>query len=73
MRAFWLGVFLLYSVIAKIVFYFQPANLTLGGNVGAANNMGVGPPIGGPMGPPDMSTPQKDLKFQMGMGNMMVS
>lgn len=66
----------LYSVIANWYFFIlQPANLQLGGGVGHGghNSMGVGPQMGGPMGPPDMGTPQKDLKFQMGMGNMMVS
>ena len=55
-------------------YFFQPATLHVGGGVGPGNpgNMPNGPQMG-PMGPPDMGTPQKDIKFQMGMGNMMVS
>ena len=57
---------------AFVCLYLQPANLNLGGGVGGSG-MGVGPHMGGPMGPADMNTPQKDLKYQIGMGNMMVS
>lgn len=49
--------------------YIKPATLQVGGNPG---NNGMGGPQMGPMGPPEMGTPTKDLKFSMGMGNMMM-
>lgn len=77
LQSLWiLHVELYYQIkLLELVFacILQPANLQLGGGVGGSGHMGVGPQMGGPMGPADMSTPQKDLKFQMGMGNMMVS
>lgn len=51
---------------------FQPATLQIGGPGGNHGNMGVGPGMAGPMGMQDMGTPQKDMKYNMGMGNMMV-
>ncbi|XP_060576023.1 GATA zinc finger domain-containing protein 14-like isoform X2 [Ruditapes philippinarum] len=53
--------------------YIKPATLHVGGGVGPGNpgNMPNGPQMG-PMGPPDMGTPQKDMKFSMGMSNMMM-
>lgn len=52
--------------------YIKPATLQVGGGVGPSNhgNMPNGPQMG-QMGPPEMGTPQKDIKFTMGMGNMM--
>ncbi|XP_052804616.1 homeobox protein 5-like isoform X2 [Mya arenaria] len=55
--------------------YIKPATLQLGGGVGPGGNhgnVGGGPGMSGPVGMQEMGTPQKDMKFQMGMGNMMM-